>query len=185
MGSRRTLTRLEFYRTLVNHESTENFWLINLKMFIFNFSESPKCKNLKNLRLFRPFQILPNVCNLIFFTTQLFKGQVSRSQPKDLETDLDKGLSIAAAPHLAVATALFDVPLLGELAITMVRLSESKDMTRTIGRVQPSNLCWMLMGTGPKIAIIKMRGKCFFEPVTNHPTCAECREYVCLHLAEN
>ena len=75
-------------------------------------------------------------------TTQLFKGQVSRSQPKDLETDLDKGVSIVAATlglmHPAVATALVDAPLLGELAATMVKLSESKDMTRAIGQVQPS-----------------------------------------------
>ena len=64
-------------------------------------------------------------------------------------------MSVAATlglMHPAVPTALCDVPLLGELAATMVKLSESKDMTRAIGRVQPSNLCWMLMGTGPKIA---------------------------------
>ena len=65
MGSRRKLTRLEFYRTLLNHESTVISWLINSNMFIFNLSESPKCKNLKNLGLFPPFQIRPKVCNLI------------------------------------------------------------------------------------------------------------------------
>lgn len=50
-------------------------------------------------------------------------------------------MSVAATlglMHSAVATALFDSSLLGELAATMVKLSESKDMTRAIGQVQPS-----------------------------------------------